>query len=609
MRRNTSITLYKTRRIDATYQNIWAFGNSSERDAWLTSKDRIQFVNCKYWKYGEPIKVEISFTDAFDYDYVQIVNNVSDSVNRKVYYCFITNRAYVSDNLTIMYLDVDIVQTWYFDGDGSPCWAKNAMIAKSTATINPPRGTANDFPAVQPICSDFIDAGQSYGVVIYSSINLADLDNLTYQTSIIDGQYTASPPYIMKGDSPSTISAIIRKVNDLGFTDAISGIYIFPTAYCNESILTTTPQIPPAEFYAADTVTITQPSKCDGYTPVNNVLLGYDYSYITINNGTGETIKYRYEDFEGSPAFRFRLCLAGGSPTIICYPLNYITSDGNERKQLAQKITVPVSCSYLNDSYKIWLAQSQNSRQAALNQAAESIRQAEQAKSASYAANLAEPVNTVEQYARGLISGAADKLSQFGNLFSGDGIASIFGKKSEKTEQTQGLSITDIADTLTDIGIAYVNRQLGIETAYQYDHAIKNAQLAQDALLASYRDRAAVPAQAVGSNAYGDMTALGQYGFMIATYTPTAEYAEWIDKTLSASGHTVNKWALIKRYHKKFDYYKCTSIQLFSDEARPEFARYHITSIINRGVYLWYYDDADISSAIGVPYNLENEVI
>ena len=268
-----------------------------------------------------------------------------------------------------------------------------------------------------------------------------------------------------------------------------------------------------------------------------------------------------------------------------------------------------MSCSYLNDSYKIWLAQSQNSRQAALNQAAESIRQAEQAKSASYAANLAEPVNTVEQYARGLISGAADKLEQFGNLFSGDGIAGIFGKKQQRAEQTQGLSITEVADTLTDIGIAYVNRQLGIETAYQYDHAIKNAQLAQDALLASYRDRAAVPAQAVGSNAYGDMTALGQYGFMIATYTPVREYAEWIDKTLSASGHTVNKWGLINRYHKKFDYYKCTSVQLFADEARPEFARYHIMSIFNRGVYLWYYDGGDISPAIGIPYNLQNEVI
>ena len=608
MRRDTTITLYKTRRIDATYQNIWAFGNADERNAWLTSKDRLMFTNCKYWKYGEPLKVEIPFTDAFDYDYVQIVNNVSDPTSRKIYYCFITNRAYISDSVTIMYIDVDIVQTWYFNSDGTPCWAKNAMIAKSTATINPPRGTANDFPAVQPICSDFITAGTTYGVVIYSTINLANLDTPTYLTAIIDGQYTAAPPYVMLANV-TAISNIITSLNNKGYTDAISGIYIFPLRYCNQSILTNSPQLPTADFYATEVVTINQPSKCDGYTPLNNVLLGYDYSYITINNGTGEVVKYRYEDFDGSPQFGFRLCLAGGSPSIVCYARNYITSDVDERIQMAQKITVPVSCSYLNDSYKIWLAQSQNSRQAALNQAAESIRQAEQAKSASYAANLAEPVNTVEQYARGLISGAADKLEQFGNLFSGDGIAGIFGKKQQKTEQTQGLSITEVADTLTDIGIAYVNRQLGIETAYQYDHAIKNAQLAQDALLASYRDRAAVPAQAVGSNAYGDMTALGQYGFMIATYTPTAEYAEWIDKTLSASGHTVNKWGRIARYHKTFDFYRCTSMQLFANSARPEFARYHIMSIFNRGVYLWYYNDGDISPAIGIPYNLQNEVI
>ena len=608
MRRNTTITVYKTQRIDATYQNIWAFDNTTERGEWLNSKPHTTLENCKYWKYGEPIKLEVPFVSAIDFDYVKITNNAGEVGSEKIYYCFITNRAYLSDNLTVFYVDVDIVQTWYIDSAGVPCWKKDAMIAKSTATINPPRGTTNDFPAVQPICSGFISAGKTYGVVIYSSINLSNLESPTYQTAIIDGQYTAAPPYVMTADV-TAISNVITTLNNKGYTDAIAGIYIFPSIYCNFTLLTNSPQLPTDAFYSSSTITINRPTQCDGYTPVNNVLLGYDYSYITVNNGTGEVTKYSFEDFDGSPQFGFRLCLAGGSPSIACYPTNYITADADEYRQLSQKITVPVSCSYLNDSYKIWLAQSQNSRQAALNQAAESIRQAEQAKSASYAANLAEPVNTVEQYARGLISGAADKLEQFGNLFSGDGIAGIFGKKQQKTEQTQGLSISEVADTLTDIGIAYVNRQLGIETAYQYDHAIKNAQLAQDALLASYRDRAAVPAQAVGSNAYGDMTALGQYGFMIATYTPTAEYAEWIDKTLSASGHTINKWGRIARYHKTFDFYKCTSMQIFANSARPEFARYHIMSIFNRGVYLWYYNDGDISPAIGIPYNLPNEVI
>ena len=605
MRRDTTITLYKTRRIDATYQNIWAFFNREQRNAWLTSKPYTIFSNCKYWKYGEPIKIEIPFTDAFEYDYVKITNNSSSAGDIKEYYCFITNRAYISDNVTILYLDVDIVQTWYFDSDGGACWTKNAMIAKSTATINPPRGTANDFPQVVPICSDFISAGKLYGVVIYSSINLADLNNPTYQTAIIDGQYTAAPPYVMLANV-SNISNIITTLNNKGYTDAIAGIYIFPGIYCNYTTLTNTPALPADSFYTSSTVTINKPTACDGYTPVNSLLTGYDYTYFTVNNGCGEVTKYNFEDFDGSPQFAFRLCLAGGSPTVACYPTNYITSSANERIQRAQKITVPVSCSYLNDSYKIWLAQSQNSRQAALNQSAEAIRQAEYAKNASYSANLSEPVYAVEDYARGLIGKATDKISQFGDFFSGGFFG---GKKDNKNENMQSLSITDVADTLTDIGIAYINRQLGIETAYQYDFNVKNAQLAQNALLASYKDRAAVPAQATGSNAYGDMTALGQYGFMFAVYTPIREYAEWIDKTLSAGGHTVNKWGLMQRYHKKFDYYKCASVQLFADEARPEFARYHIISIINNGVYMWYYDDGDISPAIGTPYNLTNEVV
>lgn len=605
MRRNTTITIYKTQRIDATYQNIWAFDNTTERLEWLNSKPHTTFENCKYWKYGEPIKLEVPFYDALDFDYVKITNHAGEIGAEKIYYCFITNRSYISDNMTIFYVDIDIVQTWYVDSAGVPCWKKDAMIAKSTAPINPPRGTPNDFPQVVPFCANFIGPKTRYGIVIYSSIDLSNLDNPTYQSAIIDGMYTAAPPYVMILDVHA-VSNLIYALNNKGLTDTISGIYIFPLGYCDETTLSTTPILPPANFYRNETITIHNETNIQGYIPANNVLLGYDYTYLTVNNGCGEVIKYNFEDFNGEPQFDVRLCLSSGYPSIICTPLNYVEGETSEAIQRSQKITIPVSCSYLNDSYKIWLAQSQNSRQAALNQSAEAIRQAEYAKNASYAANLSEPVYAVEDYARGLIGKATDKIAQFGDFFSGGFFG---GKKDAKNENVQSLSMTDVADTLTDIGIAYINRQLGIETAYQYDFNVKNAQLAQNALFASYKDRAAVPAQATGSNAYGDMTALGQYGFMFSVYTPTREFAEWIDKTLSASGHTINKWGRIARYHKIFDFYKCTSMQLFANAARPEFARYHIMSIFNRGVYLWYYNDGDISPAIGIPYNLQNEVI
>ena len=73
-RRNATITIYKTKRIDATYQNIWAFNDTNERSEWLRSKPNITFENCKYWKYGEPIKLEVPFNDALDFDYVKITN-------------------------------------------------------------------------------------------------------------------------------------------------------------------------------------------------------------------------------------------------------------------------------------------------------------------------------------------------------------------------------------------------------------------------------------------------------------------------------------------------------------------------------------------------------
>ena len=91
MRRNTTITVYKTQRIDATYQNIWAFNDTNERGERLRSKPHTTFENCKYWKYGEPIKLEVPFVSAMDFDYVKITNNAGEVGSEKIYYCFIFN--------------------------------------------------------------------------------------------------------------------------------------------------------------------------------------------------------------------------------------------------------------------------------------------------------------------------------------------------------------------------------------------------------------------------------------------------------------------------------------------------------------------------------------
>ena len=644
MARDTQYTLYKTARTDPTFKNIWAFESESQREAWLNTCSPEPFLNNKYWRVGSTIKCPIRYEESFNYDYVRIVNRDTDLNKRKTWFCFITGRAYISNNCTMFTLAVDYVQTFYWsksvDGGVAPFWQTEGFISKATKPLLPPRGTASEYPVPEVSCYHIDFNASGYSVVIYSSVDIRDLSSLKYVSAIIDGQYTASPPFVMAANA-SAIANLINDINTAGYTDAISGIYLIPNDYLNLSVVSTTPLLATdSSLYLTVNKVIQKPISCDGYSPENKELLGYDYSYFTINNGQGEVSTWHFEDFDGNPSFSSRLSLASGSPVLILYPNNYINADGNDFRQLAVKITQAPACSFLNDSYKIWLAQTQNSRAAATNAAQLAVDQAKFARENSLKYQVAQAVNPILDFmtnndretlqasyknattllntgtfnGKNALTNIVETImpSAPSNLKNAFPSGNSFGGGSSNgggagRSWGKGPSAGDVIESLVNMGELYVKNQLGIENWYVYDQNVASAQANLNSLLASYADKARIPATAVGSNAYGDVCVLNQYGFMIAVYTPTAYYAEWIDKQLSAGGHTINKFSTIERHHAVFDYYSVPSPYVPAErDGRPQYARNMLISLLSQGVYLWYVYQGDISERIGVPYGLSN---
>ena len=649
MARDTQYTLYKTGRTDPTFKNIWAFSSREERDIWLSTCSEYPIMHNKYWRVGSSIKIPVRYEESFNYDYVRIVNRVENATATKTWFCFVTARNYISNNCTLLTLAVDYVQTFYFsvalDGGEYPFWQVDGFISKATNNMIPPRGTPSEFPTPEVDCFNLYFNATGFSVVIYSSVDIRDLSSLKYTTAIIDGQYTASPPYVMKADV-AAISKLINDVNTAGYTDAISGIYLIPNDYINLSSLTSSPLLATdSSIYRTVQRTVTQPTSCAGYIPKNKELLGYDYSYFTINNGQGEISTWHFEDFSGTPTFNARLSLASGSPVLIMYPANYINTDQNDFRQLSVKVTQAPACSYLNDSYKIWLAQTQNSRAAAVNGANLAVSQAKEARDLSLSYKVYKTGNPILDYIkdndREALQGAYKTFRGLKEAATRNPLSNILNTVAPSSPSYWGLpvktlnpSMTDkfgggssagsgagrsfgggvnvgaLIDNYVDLADLYVRKQLGIENAFIYDQNVASAQANLDKLLAGYSDRSRVPATAVGSNAYGDVCFLQQYGFMIAVYTPTAFYAEWIDKQISASGHAVNAYAYVNRVHTVFDYFEVPSPYIPAERnGRPQYARNMLVSLMAQGVYLWYVNNGDISDHIGVPYGLDNPPI
>lgn len=629
MARDTIYTLYSTGRADPTYTNIWGFTNSTERDAFFNGKAHIRFSQQKYWRVGATIKIPIRYEQALQYDYIIIDNDTTDGQNARRWYGFIDAKAYVSPEVTLITISVDWVQTFYFLS-GVPFWQYTGFITRSTNHSLPPDGTPSDFPVPQTRCVSFTHETGGYALVMYASVSPANAiaGELTYTSAIIDGVAMSSPPYILKGSTPAqllnTLAQTIDGYNSNGMTDTITGIYIIPDTYLPSNIATNVWVDGYNVSMPTRNVTITPPTSALEY---GDLITKYNYTNLIINNGQGETDSYSFNDFNGSPVFQLSASLSAGSPTLFCRPYNlkYNQNDANER---IIKITQAPAIGWLNDSYKIWLAQTQNSRAASIAGAELAISQAEEARDKSWAYQNGQFIQDMEWSLKG------DITSRGANIIGG--IAGLLGTDLTDAPKSTGIRFKDVNlpytdQTVTmaqrrgysdyggveknlgylyDLGMAYVNHQLGIETIYTYDQRIASAQQSLNQLLASYTDKARIPATARGSNAYGDMAKYQQYGFMFAVFAPSADSLALINNMIAAGGHTVNRYQAIVKAHAVFDFVQANAVKIPADPAnRPQFVRKMMLGLLQTGVYLWYYNNGDISPFIGSPYGLSNEYI
>ena len=574
---------------------------------------------------GNTIKVPIRYEVALQYDYCIIDNDSTDAQNAMRWYCFIDAKAYVSPEVTLLTLSVDWIQTYYFLS-GTPFWQYSGFITRATSHSLPPDGTPSDYPVPQTRCVSFTQETGTYAVVMYASISPANAiaGDLNYTSAIIDNVAMSSPPYILKGSTAAnliqTLTQTIDGYNNNGMTDAITGMYLIPVSYLPSNIGTDAWVNGWSVTLPTRTITITPPSSQVEY---GDILSLYNYTSLIVNNGQGETESFSFNDFNGSPQFQLVAALTGGSPTLFCKPANlkYNQNDSNER---IIKITQAPAIGWLNDSYKIWLAQTQNSRAASIAGAELAISQAEEARNKSWAYQTGSTIKDAEERLRQYLPGRmADVSGSLSALFGedratrGSSVGRRFGDVSipyndgmQLTTPTYGSRYGDDQQLwrgLYDIGIGYINNQLGIETTYLYDHRVASAQQSLNQLLAGYTDKARVPATARGSNAYGDMARFDQYGFMFATFAPSGDSMALMNNMIAAGGHTVNRYQAIVRAHQVYDYFQANSVKIPSNPAlRPQFVRKMMLGLLQAGVYLWYVNNNDISEYIGSPYGLTN---
>lgn len=368
--------------LENDYHNQLTFTDNEAQITYFNSKIITSFDNYTYMKKDSVIKVGVNIDDIIGCNYLFYRNT---GFTNRIYYCFITNKEYINENVTALTIETDVFQTYMFDMEFKNSFVEREHVADDTVGLHTiPEGLETGDYVCNSVTSLYSGGNSTYTCIAVSSSDLPTEMAVNQSTLRYNGIFSgvAYVFFNTTGQTPDYLSAgkFINVMDTLGKGDAITSIFLVPTTISGTLTFTEynivdgnniTRQLYACVSPASDTATalgtvsnITSPSTLNGYTPRNNKLKVYPYNYFYISNNVGSDAEFHYEDFVSNTAsFKTVGSITPGC-SIKCFPLNY--------KKLQDTTTSPATsysynygisgakypmCSWTSDAYLNWLTQ------------------------------------------------------------------------------------------------------------------------------------------------------------------------------------------------------------------------------------------------------------
>lgn len=350
--------------LNSSYSHTIYFESKEEQTAYFTGKVVKTFLDYTYLRRNWDIKIDATIDSAQFWNYLYFKNP-----DGKTYYYFINSVEYKSEASVVLHLEMDVMQTYLFDWELKPCF-----IDRMT-------------PASDEVGENTIEEGLEVGELI--NANRVDVPDLNYYYLMVmstadlgptikdqDGQliaiyefkdvnstfigeiYSGCRVYCIDADSENLteIQQLFDALNEDGKTDAIVSMWMFPKNLVDaESVEQGNFKIVTG---AKDVeITYNKPSALGTYIPKNRKLFSYPFSFLHVHNNMGASGDFRFERFNGDIVFNVygSIFPDGGIKAV---PANY--NGVNNDYETGITLTGFPTCSWNNDTYKIWLAQNQN---------------------------------------------------------------------------------------------------------------------------------------------------------------------------------------------------------------------------------------------------------
>ena len=339
---------------DASYRHTMTFASASAQQAYFASvcTTALSKTDYTYVRMNNSIRVPFNAESLYTYNYVMYQNA---NYGSKWFYAFIVGVNYVNENMTELVLQLDVMQTWYFDYTLEKCFVEREHVNDDAigAHLNPEPAMELEYKYQSFFKEIFKPKYVVFLANAYPRYNNTDLDpNLCdtsepYSGHVYYGQYSAAKVFMYDLDEATSVNAMVRDLeawNKCGGAESIVDAFTIPSnAIVANDKTTVSALVGPTNYYTMTGVytlaqntkapvhgnDISRPTTIDGYTPHNNKLFTYPYCFIEVGDFSGRKQDYRWEFFTlqnigGTYWAKFELKIPGISDGIAYLtPKNY----------------------------------------------------------------------------------------------------------------------------------------------------------------------------------------------------------------------------------------------------------------------------------------------
>lgn len=350
--------------LENDYKHTIYFDNKDSQLSYFKGMQKYHFPDLSYQRKDSFIRVPLVYDDCIGVNYVVYRN--SDYTN-KWYYAFIKDIEYENDDVTKVYIETDVIQTWLFDYQVKPSFIEREHVNNDRVGANTiPEGLElGEYVVNQKIEKRGL---KIFGYVIGSTVDLEKYNEENKEDRfppVVGGIYNGiySGVAYFKYGNAEDMNVRLKALADAGKSDAIVSIFCVPSLYIgsigyNRVENSLDPyKTPWAQILDVENPDITpvKPSTINGYTPRNNKLKTYPYQYLHASNNSGSSAIYHYELFSTNETdFTIVSSLTPGM-SIRLIPNDY--NGCEENNECGLNLGKFPCCSWNNDVYTNWLTQ------------------------------------------------------------------------------------------------------------------------------------------------------------------------------------------------------------------------------------------------------------